>query len=181
MDDDDMRRGKASLHKAFNEGEALLTGDFFLTLAFEILADAAHLSPSQMLQLIRSLSHAAGECGMIGGQSLDLIHQGHILTPDLRQEIALKKTASLFTAAFEFGGIIAESNELPLLRTLGTHFGLAFQLIDDVIDGEIAGGIGLIETYLANFSEDVKKLSCDPTPILALADEMAIPLKQMRC
>lgn len=179
MDNDDMRRGKASLHKAFNEGEALLTGDFFLTLAFEILANAAHLSPSQALQLTRSLAHAAGECGMIGGQNLDLMHQGHLLSPELREEIALKKTASLFTAAFEFGGIVAGTSDLPLLKKLGTHFGLAFQLIDDIIDDEITGGITLVDTHLSRFSEALQKLSCDPAPILALADEMAIPLKQI--
>lgn len=76
MDDDDMRRGKPSLHKAFNEAIAILTGDYLLTYAFEILASGSHLKAEQKLELIHSLSKAAGGHGMIRGQVMDIEYGG---------------------------------------------------------------------------------------------------------
>ncbi|HXW60695.1 MAG TPA: polyprenyl synthetase family protein [Myxococcota bacterium] len=132
MDDDDFRRGQPSLHRVYNEGHAILVGDFLLTFAFEVLAEAPALPSSQKIDLIRILSKAAGANGMVGGQVLDLSGTSDSTT------LNLLKTAALFQAAFKFGGIITNvsSDILNVLETLGTHVGLLFQLVDDLLDGE---------------------------------------------
>jgi len=140
MDNDDERRGKPSLHKAYPEGHAMLTGDFLLTYAFEILASSPNLTAEQRIALIQSLSRYSGEEGMAGGQASDLEWQRSGYQPDW-QEFAImlsKKTAALFACAFEMGGIIANaSNEdILLLRDAGLAYGLAFQIQDDIADGD---------------------------------------------
>ena len=136
MDDDDMRRGKPSLHRAFNEGLAILSGDFLLTKAFELITTAPHLTEKQRLQLATILSKRSGSEGMIGGQVVDIATKGKEI-PAIEQEwIDERKTAALFIAALEFGGVIAgaANDDLNCLRTIGLHFGLAFQLLDDLED-----------------------------------------------
>jgi geranylgeranyl diphosphate synthase type II len=138
MDNDDERRGKPSLHKAFPEGHAMLTGDFLLTYAFEILASSPDLTPEQRIALIQTLSRSSGEEGMAGGQASDLEWQRSGYQPDW-QEFAImlsKKTAALFACAFEMGGIIANAsqNDLVSLRDAGLAYGLAFQIQDDIAD-----------------------------------------------
>lgn len=135
MDNDDIRRNQPSLHKAYDEGLALLTGDYLLTFAFEVLCQDLTLSEGIRFKLIRTLATMAGAKGMIGGQvadiffkntphseSIDLIHQG--------------KTGALFRAAFLFAGIIAEvsEKELSSLNLIGSLFGKAFQYMDDIQD-----------------------------------------------
>ena len=136
MDDDDMRRGKPTLHKVFPEWQALLTGDYLLTHAFEILANAPDLSADQKIALIRSLSSRAGAHGMIGGQMIDLLSVGQSIDWKLLEKMHLGKTAGLITCALEFGGIIADApaKDLEALRKTGAAIGIAFQLIDDVLD-----------------------------------------------
>lgn len=135
MDNDDYRRGKLTLHKKYNEATAILTGDFLLTYAFEVLAKAPHLTPKQLLDLIQTLSFRAGGEGMVLGQLLDLEADGKVTLEQL-QTIHRKKTAELLTASLEMGGIIANATpEMMIeLRTLGDEIGLAFQIADDVID-----------------------------------------------
>ena len=136
MDDDDFRRSKPTLHKAFNEGHAVLTGDFLLTYAFEILSKAPSLSADQRLALIHTLSQRAGGQGMIGGQVLDVAAEGKRLDLAHLQQIHSKKTGALICAAIEFGGIVsdASSETMEALRRFGKDIGLTFQIVDDILD-----------------------------------------------
>lgn len=136
MDNDDFRRGKPSLHRAYPEGHAILTGDFLLTYAFEILATHPNLSAEQKMQLIAVLSKRAGSDGMIGGQVMDLENANKDIKLDLLTFIHRKKTGAMISAAVEFGGIVADVGEenLKHLREFGEKIGLAFQIIDDILD-----------------------------------------------
>lgn len=136
MDDDDYRRGKPSLHVAYNEGQAVLTGDFLLTRAFEILALEPLLPSSQKAALIALLAKHSGGDGMIGGQvaDIELLHKKTTLP--ILQQIHFQKTAALITASVEMGAILARSkkSEKVLLQNFGECIGLAFQIMDDVLD-----------------------------------------------
>lgn len=136
MDDDDLRRGKPTLHKIYPEWQAVLTGDYLLTYAFELLADAPHLSSEQRIALVRSLSSHAGAHGMIGGQMIDLIFEGQTIDWEILEQMHRGKTAGLIIAALEFGGIIAQASnqDIAALKKAGLGVGIAFQLIDDVLD-----------------------------------------------
>lgn len=137
MDDDDLRRGRPTTHKQFDEATAVLAGDALLTLAFGILADpATHPSGEVRAQLVACLARAGGSDGMIGGQMID------ILAPDRdyrEAEVILLqalKTGALFEFACEAGAILAEAgdDDRRRLREFAQGFGLAFQIADDLID-----------------------------------------------
>jgi len=132
MDDDDFRRGKPSLHKAFNEGIAVLAGDALHALAFEILALKA---PAKLIQ---EIAQAIGSKGMIGGQVMDLESEGKESTPQEVEYIHQRKTGFLITTAVRAGAICgqAEEKQLTALTQYGQRIGLAFQIIDDVLDVE---------------------------------------------
>lgn len=136
MDDDDLRRGKPTLHKMFNEGHAVLTGDMLLTYAFEILSSAQGLSSDAKLKLVRTLSERAGSSGMLGGQVIDLATEE--LDLDLKTILLMhkQKTGALFSCALEFGGIMGEASadDLLLLKQIGEEFGIAYQIYDDLED-----------------------------------------------
>ena len=136
MDNDDFRRGKPTLHKVYPESHALLAGDYLLTLAFETLAQAPSLSAEQKIQLIRILSKQSGGHGMIGGQVLDLESSHRQVNLERLQLIHRCKTGALLTAAIEFGGIVAgiSSEHMQILREFGEEIGLAYQIVDDVLD-----------------------------------------------
>lgn len=136
MDDDDLRRGKPTLHKVYPESHAVLAGDFLLTYAFEVIASDPLLSPTQKTALISILARNAGAQGMIGGQLLDIESTGTPITVNELKTIHQLKTGALLSAAVEFGGVIAnvENSGRQLLRTFGYEIGLAFQIIDDVLD-----------------------------------------------
>lgn len=136
MDDDDLRRGKPTLHKVYPEWHALLTGDFLLTYAFEILSTSPYINLDQKIALINSLSKHAGAHGMIGGQMIDLLSEGNAIDWQILEQMHFGKTASLIIAALEFGGIIARapSDDMIALQKAGAAIGIAFQLIDDVLD-----------------------------------------------
>lgn len=140
MDDDDERRGKPTLHKMYGEGHAVLTGDYLLTFAFELLANAPHLAPQVKIELVRVLATCAGADGMVGGQAVDLSINAREIDQPLLEFLHLKKTALLIRAALQFGGIIsgASSQDLKLLTHAGEHLGLAFQVIDDILDEGVA-------------------------------------------
>jgi len=129
MDDDDMRRGKPTLHKAYPESHAVLTGDFLLTYAFETICNAPGLSEREQLDLIHILSNRAGSKGMVGGQLLDI--EGS----ENWEEMNRKKTGALISAALQCGGILA-GGDLDLLTRIGVALGLVYQLVDDLIDGD---------------------------------------------
>ncbi len=138
MDDDDMRRGKPTLHCAYPEWLALLTGDYLLTYAFELLSTAPALKPQTQLALTRTLANASGASGMIGGQWIDLISQDRAIDFTTLEKLHALKTAALLTAALEFGAIIAEApaQDLLILKNAGRKIGIAFQIIDDLLDGK---------------------------------------------
>lgn len=136
MDNDDFRRGKPSVHKAFSEGHAVLTGDFLLTFAFEVIANASHLSSQKKVELIGLLAKNSGLDGMIGGQVMDIESEGIPLEIHFLREMHERKTGALISAAIEFGATIANINieHRSILKHFGRELGLAFQVIDDVLD-----------------------------------------------
>ena len=137
MDDANERRGKPSCHRQFGEAAAILVGDALLTRAFEVLASDT-MRNAQAIQ--RELGRASGTWGLIGGQLLDLATLGDGAKPSAAElrTIASKKTAALITASVVIGGLAgnASTNELRRLRRYGERLGLAFQLVDDVQDGD---------------------------------------------
>ncbi len=138
MDNDDLRRGRPTLHKVYPEGHAILTGDYLLTYAFELIGTSPDLSAQQRILLLSSLAKGAGAEGMIGGQVVDLqlAHENASPSWEILRFMHLKKTAALLTTAFEFGPIIANANpqEIEILRNCGWSLGLAFQVVDDILD-----------------------------------------------
>ncbi|MBL8766543.1 MAG: polyprenyl synthetase family protein [Planctomycetes bacterium] len=134
MDDDDLRRGRPTLHKAFDEALAILAGDALLTLAFEVVA--AHAEPSIVASHVRTLAVAAGAAGMVGGQVQDLEAEGKTLGLDAVLAIDTGKTAAMFAAAFQMGGQAggADAAAERTLSALGLDLGIAFQIIDDLLD-----------------------------------------------
>ncbi len=139
MDDDDMRRGRPSCHRAFDEATAILVGDALQALAFEILAEDPGPEESVRLGMIRLLARAAGRRGLVGGQSLDLglsaLPAGEI-DAALLARVNLHKTGLLIVASVQLGALpSARSGGLhPTLERLGHDLGLAFQIWDDVLD-----------------------------------------------
>ena len=138
MDDDDMRRGKPTLHKVYPEGQAVLAGDLLLTLSFETLAKSPGFTPLQILEMIQVLAGRSGGEGLIGGQSLDLLFEEKTISWELLQQIHLGKTASLISACFEIGAIASEASlsAKNTLAQIGEKIGLAFQIVDDILDAE---------------------------------------------
>lgn len=137
MDDDDMRRGRPSVHKAFDEATAILAGDGLLTLAFAILSDqATDPDPKVRVELIAGLAAASGVEGMVGGQALDLAaEQAKPRDAEIRTLQAMK-TGALFRFACEAGAILgrASPDKRRRLADFGSALGLAFQIADDLID-----------------------------------------------
>lgn len=136
MDNDDLRRGKPTLHKVYPEGHAVLAGDFLLTHAFEILSEAPNLSYKQRIRLIHTLAQKSGDKGMIAGQIMDLEAQGKKTDLKTLQEIHSYKTAAMISASIEFGAIVANATEeqTEILKSFGKNIGLAFQIVDDILD-----------------------------------------------
>ncbi len=136
MDNDDLRRGKPSCHKAFGENTALLAGDSLLTEAFFVAANA-NVPSNTALKVISFLASNAGIHGMIGGQVLDLCFEK--ITPDekMLQDMYMRKTGALLIAAVSIGCIAAGKSDEKTLRSAakyGYNLGLAFQIIDDILD-----------------------------------------------
>jgi len=135
MDDDDLRRGRPTVHKAFDEATALLVGDALQTRAFEVLANAT--APAEMrLKMITALAAASGSRGMAGGQAIDLESVGKKLDLAGLQQMHAMKTGALLSCAVELGGIAANLNaaQLTQLERYSKALGLAFQIVDDVLD-----------------------------------------------
>lgn len=135
MDDDDLRRGKPTVHRAFDEATAILAGDALLTIAFDLLASPA-LEPHVAVELVRLLSRSAGVGGMAGGQALDLAAEGRSLTADEIETLQAMKTGALIRFACEAGAVIggASPDERAALVSYGEKLGKAFQLADDLLD-----------------------------------------------
>ncbi len=136
MDDDDLRRGKPTCHKAFNEATAILAGDALLTDAFVFMCSTIqHISSENLLSAICELALASGSSGMVGGQILD-IENTKTTSIDALHEIHMYKTSMLFQAACSSGAILAgaDTYKIESLRNYGTALGTAFQIVDDLLD-----------------------------------------------
>ncbi len=134
MDDDDLRRGRPTVHRAFDEASAILAGDALQTLAFELLADAGH---SRLAAMVRTLAGASGRDGMAAGQALDLQTLGDSLDVETLANVHRHKTGALIRAAVRLGGLAGACESDPRLVALddyGAAIGLAFQIQDDILD-----------------------------------------------
>jgi len=137
MDDDDLRRGRPTTHKAFDEATAVLAGDALLTIAFEILADAAtHPNADVRLRLITRLAEASGSNGMIGGQMIDMRAPESSFGSDQIKLLQRLKTGQLFEFSCEAGPILGEAGDADRkrLRDYAHDMGLVFQITDDLLD-----------------------------------------------
>jgi len=139
LDNDDYRRGKLTCHKVFGDAMAILAGDSLLTLAFEVLAAIDGISADRKTRMISELASAAGTVGgMIAGQVADLEGTGLIPTAALLDSIHRAKTGALLRASLRLGAICAGAGEphYQALSCYGEHIGLAFQIVDDILDVE---------------------------------------------
>jgi len=139
LDNDDLRRGRPTCHKQFGEAIAILAGDALLTLAFQVLAQIDSLSAVRRARLIAELAGAAGTVGgMIAGQVADLEGEGQQPTAALLETIHRAKTGALLRASVRMGAICAGAGkaQLEALTRYGQHVGLAFQIVDDILDVE---------------------------------------------
>lgn len=135
MDDDDLRRGRPTNHKVFGEAMAILAGDAMVTMAFEVIA--ADADRTLVAPLVRELAFASGPAGMIGGQVLDMDGENHSLSLEQLKQVHRLKTGALLTASCRLGAIAggaAEGAHLDAVTNFGHHLGLAFQIVDDVLD-----------------------------------------------
>ena len=139
MDDDDTRHGQASTHVAFGEAQAILAGDALQSLAFQLISESDQLTDPVKVLIVRLLSSAIGYSGMAGGQSMDIkTEQLKISDSDLKL-LHQAKTGALIKASIEIGALASErvkpsSKEFNVLSTFGSRVGLAFQIVDDLID-----------------------------------------------
>jgi geranylgeranyl diphosphate synthase, type II len=139
LDNDDLRRGRPTCHKVFGEAMAILAGDSLLTLAFEVLAKLEGVSAERRIHLVRELAVASGTVGgMIGGQVNDIEGEGKSPTAALLESIHRAKTGALLRCSVRFGAIYAgaDAKQLDALTSYGEHIGLAFQIVDDILDVE---------------------------------------------
>ncbi|MGH7323438.1 MAG: polyprenyl synthetase family protein [Candidatus Rokuibacteriota bacterium] len=140
MDDDDYRRGRLTNHKVFGEALAILAGDALLTLAFQLVADnAAQASdPGVIGAVVTELATAAGTRGMVGGQVVDIESEGKAITAETLDYIHTHKTAALIRASLRVGAMLAGATPeaLRAITAAGASLGLAFQIVDDILDVE---------------------------------------------
>jgi geranylgeranyl diphosphate synthase type II len=136
MDNDDLRRGRPTSHKVFGEGVAVLAGDALLTFAFEILAEVPGTRRHRPAAFVKTLATASGSRQLIAGQVADLEAEGKLSTRAMLRFIHERKTAALIEASLLLGGMSVNATEIQLnaLRTFGRRLGLAFQVIDDILD-----------------------------------------------
>lgn len=133
MDNDDLRRGMPTNHKVYGEAMAILAGDAMLSAAFEVLAE---LGGETGVVLVRELATATGPAGMVGGQVLDIAAEGSTLTAEELARVHRLKTGALLRAACRLGALAAGASGKPLeaVSRFGGHIGLAFQIVDDILD-----------------------------------------------
>lgn len=139
MDNDDVRRGKPTCHRVYGEALAILAGDALLTLAFALLSEeslAKRLSAERLSQLIREVARAAGSLGMVGGQVVDILSEGKEIDRGTLLFLHTHKTGALIRTSVLSGGLVAKASpeELKALSLYGERIGLAFQIVDDLLD-----------------------------------------------
>jgi geranylgeranyl diphosphate synthase type II len=187
MDDDDLRRGRPTTHRAFGEATALLAGDALQALAFEILATHPTGSTDRRSEAVQVVSSAAGAAGMVGGQVADLEAEQVGVAPDHLRWIHVHKTAALFAASAEVGAIHAAATpeQRAALKRYGSTLGLAFQITDDILDctastarlGKTAGKDARASksTYPALFGLDDSRRAAREMSAQAVAELQALP------
>jgi geranylgeranyl diphosphate synthase, type II len=139
LDNDDYRRGRLTSHKMFGEANAILAGDALLTFAFELLSDGRQwpsCAPERLLQVVHEVAYAIGTFGMIGGQVVDLQMEKQAVELPTLQYIHAHKTGALLRASVRSGALLGGGApaEVEALTAYGTHVGLAFQIMDDILD-----------------------------------------------
>ncbi len=196
MDNDALRRGKATTHVAYGEAEAILAGDGLLTWAFDLLSNPQYngLDADKKLRITHCIARAAGSFGMVGGQTLDITNENSTFPFETLQSIHRSKTGALITASVVTGAIAANASpkQIAALEQYGNHIGLAFQIVDDLLNvtattkqlGKAAGSdveLGKA-TYPAFFGIDktrelAEKTVEDAKNCLTDFDEKALPLR----
>lgn len=139
MDDDDLRRGKPTVHRQYDEATAILAADALQPLAFSVLADAPDVTPQVRSRLVNMVAVACGSRGMTGGQSLDLSAEGRDLSTEQIEQMYAMKTGALIHAAVVAPALMAESlaaEQLAAIDAFGRTIGVAFQIKDDILDVE---------------------------------------------
>jgi len=137
MDDDALRRGKPTVHVAYDEATALLVGDALQSQAFLVLSEATTVPPARQMAMLRLLAHASGSAGMCGGQAIDLDSVGVSLTLEQLERMHQLKTGALLRASVVLGALAGkdlDEHELTALNVYARAIGLAFQVVDDVLD-----------------------------------------------
>ncbi len=135
LDDDDMRRGRATCHKKFGEALAILAGDALFALAYQTLTEAPH-EPERLLRSLRCLSRAVGSDGLVGGEVADVQAEGKQVDAEMLEFIHTRKTGALIAASCEIGAVLGGENLSQVLafRRYGEQLGLAFQIADDLLN-----------------------------------------------
>lgn len=140
MDDDDYRRGRRTCHRVYGEAIAILAGDALLTHAFRVLADAesSRVRPDNRLRIIAEIAEAAGSRGMVGGQAMDVLAEGREIDHPTLLYLHTHKTGALIRASVRVGAIAggASEEQLDAITRYGERVGLAFQIVDDILDIE---------------------------------------------
>ena len=139
MDNDDLRRGKLTCHKKFGEDIAILAGDALMTYAYQVIAEKVNykkIKPVDVLKVIKEIGRTTGVNGMVGGQVDDLKSEGKSISKEKLEKMHQKKTGSLITTAVKVGAMVRGENgsRLKKLTDYAKHFGLAFQIMDDILD-----------------------------------------------
>ena len=196
MDDDDLRRGRPTAHKKFDEATAILAGDALLTMAFEILSDEqAHADPRIRIELIRCLSRASGARGMVAGQMIDLASEHQVLDVGTMTRLNQLKTGALISFSCEAGAILgrADQERRHALHAFAHDLGLAFQMVDDLLDvqgdaaslgktpgkDESAGKATFVSVLGVDRAHDQAQMLCDQAiRHLELFDDKADLLRQ---
>lgn len=139
MDDDDLRRGKPTVHRQFDEATAILAADALQPLAFSVLATTPDAAPRQRVRLVRMVADACGSLGMTGGQSLDLSAEGRDLTAEQIEQMYAMKTGALIHASVVAPALLSGSladEQMSAIDAFGRTIGIAFQIKDDILDVE---------------------------------------------
>jgi len=197
MDDDDLRRGKPTVHVAYDEATALLAGDTLQAQAFEVLAGASMLPPGRLVAMLRLLAQAAGSSGMCGGQAIDLDSVGVALSLEQLERMHQLKTGALLHASVLLGALAGRDlapHELAQLAAYSKAIGLAFQVVDDVLDatadsatlGKTAGKDAADNkpTYVSILGLEpsralAEQLRCEAVDALAPFGEHALRLREL--
>ncbi|MBU0482320.1 MAG: polyprenyl synthetase family protein [Proteobacteria bacterium] len=196
MDDDDLRRGKPTNHTIYGEAGAILAGDGLLTLAFELLARNSKLEAAEQLQIIRLIAEGSGSMGMVGGQAIDIACEGKKIDFETLKQIHRRKTGALLTAAVQAGAVVGGASEAQFqaLTDYGNEIGLAFQIVDDLLNvegtteelGKAAGSDAERQksTYPAFFGIEETRRKAEEAVARALAsletfDRKAEPLREI--